>query len=84
MPRDDNFWVYIVTNRNRSVLHIGVTSRLSETDKSRDLIRSLPVRSAFRLSVYVAASQPTPFSTALEMAQARILVSLVLRSLPKI
>jgi hypothetical protein len=29
----------------------------------RDLIRSLPVRSAFGLPVYVAASQAAPFST---------------------
>jgi putative endonuclease len=30
MPRDYNFWVYIVTNRNHSVLYIGVTNRLSQ------------------------------------------------------
>src|SRR5438034_1952382 len=29
MPRDYNFWVYIVTNRNHSVLYIGVINRLS-------------------------------------------------------
>ena len=29
MSRDYNFWVYIVTNRNHSVLYIGVTNRLS-------------------------------------------------------
>jgi putative endonuclease len=29
MPRDYNFWVYMVTNRNHSVLYIGVTNRLS-------------------------------------------------------
>ncbi len=29
MPRDYNFWVYIVTNRNNSVLYIGVTNSLS-------------------------------------------------------
>ena len=29
MPRDYNFWVYIVTNRNHSVLYIGVTNSLS-------------------------------------------------------
>ena len=29
VPRDYNFWVYIVTNRNHSVLYIGVTNRLS-------------------------------------------------------
>jgi putative endonuclease len=30
MPRDYNFWVYIVTNRNHSVLlYSGVTNRLS-------------------------------------------------------
>ena len=29
MPRDYDFWIYIVTNRNHSVLYIGVTNRLS-------------------------------------------------------
>jgi putative endonuclease len=29
VPRDYNFSVYIVTNRNHSVLYIGVTNRLS-------------------------------------------------------
>jgi putative endonuclease len=29
MARDYNFWVYIITNRNHSVLYIGVTNRLS-------------------------------------------------------
>jgi putative endonuclease len=29
MPCDYNFWVYIVANRNHSVLYIGVTNRLS-------------------------------------------------------
>ena len=29
MPRDYNFWIYIVTNRNESVLYIGVTNSLS-------------------------------------------------------
>ena len=29
MSRDYNFWVYIVTNRNHSVLYIGVTNSLS-------------------------------------------------------
>ncbi len=29
MPRDYDFWVYIVTNRNDSVLYIGVTNSLS-------------------------------------------------------
>ncbi len=29
MPRDYNFWIYTVTNRNQSVLYIGVTNRLS-------------------------------------------------------
>ncbi len=32
-------------------------------ERMRDLIRSLPVRSAFGLPVYVAASQAAPFST---------------------
>src|SRR4051794_16046649 len=30
MPRDYNFWVYIVTNRNHSVLYIGVTNNLAQ------------------------------------------------------
>jgi putative endonuclease len=29
MARDYNFWIYIVANRNHSVLYIGVTNRLS-------------------------------------------------------
>jgi putative endonuclease len=29
MPRDYNFWIYIVTNRNQSVPYIGVTNSLS-------------------------------------------------------
>lgn len=29
MARDYNFWVYVVTNRNDSVLYIGVTNSLS-------------------------------------------------------
>ncbi len=29
MARDYNFWVYIITNRNHSVLYIGVMNRLS-------------------------------------------------------
>src|SRR5438876_7735913 len=29
MGRDYNFWVYVVTNRNNSVLYIGLTNRLS-------------------------------------------------------
>ena len=29
MARDYNFWIYFVTNRNHSVLYIGVTNRLS-------------------------------------------------------
>jgi putative endonuclease len=29
MPRDYNFWIYIMTNRNHSVLYIGVTNKLS-------------------------------------------------------
>jgi putative endonuclease len=29
MARDYNFWVYIITNRNHSVLYIRVTNRLS-------------------------------------------------------
>src|SRR4029450_4833032 len=36
---------------------------------SRDLIRSLPVRSTFGLPVYLAASQAAPFSTALRSAR---------------
>lgn len=30
MPREYNFWVYIVTNRNHSVLYIGVTNNLAK------------------------------------------------------
>jgi len=29
MARDYDFWIYIVTNRNHSVLYIGMTNRLS-------------------------------------------------------
>ena len=29
MARDYNLWIYMVTNRNHSVLYIGVTNRLS-------------------------------------------------------
>ena len=29
MPRDYNFWIYIMTNRNHKVLYIGMTNRLS-------------------------------------------------------
>jgi putative endonuclease len=29
MPRDYNFWIYIITNRSHSVLYIGITNRLS-------------------------------------------------------
>ena len=29
MPRDYNFWIYVVTNRNQSVPYIGVTNSLS-------------------------------------------------------
>ena len=29
MPRDCNFWIYVVTNRNESVPYIGVTNSLS-------------------------------------------------------
>jgi putative endonuclease len=29
MPHDYNFWIYIVTNRNHSVLYIGVTNSLA-------------------------------------------------------
>jgi hypothetical protein len=36
---------------------------------SRDLIRSLPVRSTSGLPVYVAASPAAPFSTALRSAR---------------
>jgi hypothetical protein len=36
---------------------------------ARDLIRSLPVRSASDLPVYVAASRAAPFSTALRFAR---------------
>ena len=39
------------------------------TGMTRDLIRSLPVRSASGLPVYVAASPSAPFSTALRSAR---------------
>jgi putative endonuclease len=29
VPRDYNFWIYVMTNKNHSVLYIGVTNRLS-------------------------------------------------------
>jgi putative endonuclease len=29
VPRDYNFWVYIVTNRNHTVLYIGVTNSMA-------------------------------------------------------
>jgi putative endonuclease len=29
MARDYDFWIYIITNRNHSVLYIGMTNRLS-------------------------------------------------------
>ena len=29
MPRDYDFWVYILTNKNRTVLYIGMTNSLS-------------------------------------------------------
>jgi putative endonuclease len=39
MPRDYDFWVYIVTNQNDSVLYIGVTNSLSRrTWKHRERI----------------------------------------------
>src|SRR6058998_1587220 len=38
----------------------------------RDLIRSLPVRSAYGLPVDVAASPAVPFSTSLEMTKDRL------------
>jgi putative endonuclease len=41
MARDSNFWIYIVTNRNHSVLYIGVTNRLSRrTWKHREAVKS--------------------------------------------
>jgi putative endonuclease len=35
MPRDYNFWVYIIKNRNHSVLYIGVTNCLSRRTYER-------------------------------------------------
>ena len=29
MPRDYDFWVYILTNKNRTVLYVGMTNSLS-------------------------------------------------------
>ncbi|PYL09326.1 MAG: hypothetical protein DME33_04485 [Verrucomicrobia bacterium] len=41
MPRDYNFWVYIITNRSHSVLYIGVTNRLSRrTWEHREQVKS--------------------------------------------
>ena len=37
MARDYNFWIYIVTNRNHSVLYIEVTNRLSRLSSSGEL-----------------------------------------------
>ena len=46
MVRDYDFWIYIVTNRNHSVLYIGVTNSLSRRVwKHREGIRaSFPAR----------------------------------------
>jgi hypothetical protein len=49
------------------VEHSRDISGLCENQRMRDLIRSLPVRLAFGVPVYVAASQPAPFSTPLGM-----------------
>jgi hypothetical protein len=46
---------------------VETSSGLCEIETMRDLIRSLPVRSAFGLPVYVAASQAAPFSPSLGM-----------------
>jgi len=41
MLRDYNFWIYILTNRNHSVLYIGVTNRLSRrTWEHREAIKA--------------------------------------------
>ena len=41
MPRDYNFWIYIVTTRNHSVLFTGVTNRLSRrTWQHREAIKA--------------------------------------------
>jgi len=41
MPRDYNFWIYIMTNRNHSVLYTGVTNRLSRrTWEHREAIKA--------------------------------------------
>ena len=39
MARDYNFWVYIITNRNQSVLYIGVTNRLSRRTYEHRVLR---------------------------------------------
>ena len=36
MSRDYDFWIYIVTNRNHSVLYIGVTNSLSRRSWEHD------------------------------------------------
>jgi len=43
MARDYNFWIYIVTNRNHSVLYIGVTNSLSRRiwNSAKEIILAL-------------------------------------------
>ena len=49
---------------------------LNKMQEPRDLIRSLPVRSASGLPVYVAASRAAPFSSSLGMRIERTLFSI--------
>jgi hypothetical protein len=59
--------VQLINRLNR----VGKVSALTfcKTDKSRDLVRLLPVRSAFGLPAYVTASRAAPFSTVLRSAR---------------
>jgi putative endonuclease len=53
MSRDYNFWVYIVTNRNDSVLYIGVTNSLSRRIwEHREGIPFLPLYQYKKLIYY--------------------------------
>ena len=58
--------IVIETNVQRSTPNIEIRRGIA-----RDLIRSLPIRSAFSLPVHVAASLAAPFSTSLGMTRRR-------------
>jgi predicted GIY-YIG superfamily endonuclease len=57
MARDYNFWIYILTNRNHSVLYIGITNRLSrrtwstERELNLGLLPSINARNWFTTSI---------------------------------